>query len=274
MNEETLLELAVDFMRQRLGNFKPRVGVILGSGLGGVAESVSSREVIPFADLPGFEETTVGGHRGSLTAGDLAGVPVLIQSGRFHLYEGLHPATVVLPVRLIAEIGAEVLVVTNAAGGLNPIFRPPTLMLISDHINFMWRNPLVGPALAGEDRWPDLYNQYDPHLRDLARRLALELGIGLEEGVYAGVLGPSYETPAEIGMLRSLGADAVGMSTVPEVIVARTRGLRVLGISSITNVGAGMKPGTLSHAEVLAASATLAADLANLVRGVIGQLAD
>jgi len=273
MNEEALLGLAADFMRQRVGEFKPRAAVILGSGLGSVAESVSSEEVIPFADLPGFPNTSVAGHSGSLVIGSLEDVAVVVQVGRFHLYEGLDASQVVLPVRLMAALGAEVLVVTNAAGGINPVFRPPALMLIADHINYMWRNPLTGPVLAGEDRWPDLCSQYDPHLRAAARRLALERGISLEEGVYAGVLGPSYETPAEIHMLRRLGADAVGMSTVPEVIVARALGLRVLGLSSITNVGAGMKAGALSHSEVLTASSTLAGDLESLIRGVIGQLA-
>jgi purine-nucleoside phosphorylase len=273
MNEEALLGLAADFVRRRVGRFKPRAAVILGSGLGGVADSVSSEDVIPFADVPGFPDTSVVGHGGNLVVGSLAGLPVVVQDGRFHLYEGLDASQVVLPVRLIATLGAEVLVITNAAGGLNPVFRPPTLMLIADHINCMWRNPLTGPVLAGENRWPHLYSQYDPHLRALVRRLALERGIRLEEGVYAGVLGPSYETAAEIRMLRRLGADAVGMSTVPEVIVARARGLRVLGLSAITNIGAGMKAGALSHSEVLTASAKLASDLEGLIRGVVGQLA-
>jgi purine-nucleoside phosphorylase len=274
MSEAATLELAADFLRHRVGDFKPRAAVVLGSGLARVAESVSSGDVIAFREVPGLPDTSVAGHGGSLVVGSLEGVPVVIQTGRFHLYEGSDAALVALPVRLFAELGAEVLVITNAAGGLSPMLRPPTLMLISDHINYMWRNPLIGPVLEGEERWPHLYSQYDSDLRAFTGKLALEQGIRVQGGVYAGVLGPSYETPAEIHMLRRLGADAVGMSTVPEVIVARARGLRVLGISSITNVGAGMKAGTLSHSEVLAASASLAGDLEVLIRGAVGQLAD
>jgi purine-nucleoside phosphorylase len=194
---------------------------------------------------------------------------VALQSGRLHLYEGYEPATVALPVRVLAELGAEFLIVTNAAGGLNPLFVPPTLMLIADHINYLWRNPLIGPVALGEHRWPDLNVAYDHELRVLAREVALQAGVTLHEGVYAAVLGPSYETPAEIRMLQRLGADAVGMSTVPEVITARARGLRVLGLSGITNAAAGLGDGKLSHQEVLAGAATIAGYLELIVRGVV-----
>jgi purine-nucleoside phosphorylase len=273
MSEESLLGSATDFLRKRTSNFAPRVAMVLGSGLGAIADSVSVEDVIAFAEIPGFPSATVMGHSGNLVVGGLEEVPVILQSGRFHLYEGFDPATVVLPTRLFAELGVEAVIVTNAAGGLNPVFRPPTLMLIADHINYMWRNPLIGPVMGGEHRWPDLYFLYDQDLRACARRVALEHGVALQEGVYAGVLGPNYETPAEIRMLRRLGADAVGMSTVPEVIAARARGLRVLGISSITNAGAGLRVATLSHSEVLIAGATLAAELEILIRGVLRHLA-
>jgi purine-nucleoside phosphorylase len=177
-----------------------------------------------------------------------------------------------LPTRVFAELGIRVLILTNAAGGIRHGFRPPVMMLISDHINLMWKNPITGPVENGEQRFPDMSEPYDPDLRALARRVALSEGLTLEEGVYAGLLGPSYETPAEIRMLQKIGADAVGMSTVPEVIVARARGLRVLGVSTITNLAAGISPTKLSHDEVLAAGRQVAADLERLVRGVVKKL--
>ncbi len=271
MSEPTL-HLAADFVRARLGDFAPRVALVLGSGLGGLAKSVLQAQRIPYSEIPGFPAATVRGHSGELVVGQIAGVSVILQSGRFHLYEGHDPAVVVLPVRLFAELGARYLLVTNAAGGLNPGFRPPTLMLIADHINLMWRNPLVGTVVSGEQRWPDMYAVYDSELRVLSREVARENGIALEEGVYAGVLGPSYETPAEIRMLQRIGTDAVGMSTVPEVITARARGLRVLGVSSITNLGAGLSTAALSHADVLEAGRFLARDLEALVCGVLSRL--
>lgn len=194
---------------------------------------------------------------------------MILQNGRFHLYEGHDPGVVALPVRLFAELGAEILILTNAAGALNPRLRPPCLMLIADHVNLMWRNPLIGKRLSGETRWPDMLGVYDQHLRSIARGVAAEEQIRLAEGVYGAVLGPSFETPAEIRMLRILGCDAVGMSTVPEAIVARARGMRVLGISSITNAGAGISKQPLSHDEVLEAGQKLVGDLELLVRGVV-----
>lgn len=259
-------------MRARLGDDPPSVAVVLGSGLGALADSVEG-DRIPYDQIPGFPAASVSGHAGELVVGQLEGARVLLQSGRFHLYEGHDPSTVVLPVRLFAELGARYLIVTNAAGGLNRTFRPPVLMLIADHINLMWRNPLVGPVAGGEHRWPDLYQMYDPELREMARAVAKESGIRLEEGVYAAVLGPSYETPAEVRMLARIGADAVGMSTVPETITARARGVRVLGVSSITNVAAGLSGQALSHAEVLNAGRQSAADLERLIRGLLRRLA-
>jgi purine-nucleoside phosphorylase len=262
----------VDFLRQRLGAVDPRVAIVLGTGLGGLADAVSDGARIPYHDIPGFPEPTVAGHAGMLVAGRLDNTPVLLQNGRFHVYEGHSLETVAFPVRVFAELGVRTLIVTNAAGGLNPMFRVPTLMLIADHINLMWRNPLVGPVADGEERFPDMSAPYDPGLRAIARDVALAQGIMLEEGVYAGLLGPSYETPAEIRMLWRLGADAVGMSTVPETVAARARGIRVLGFSSITNLAAGLSVTPLSHEEVMRAGEQLAEQLERLVRGVLRRL--
>lgn len=267
------VKATADAVRRALDGLEPRVAIVLGSGLGALARAVPAPLRIPYHQIPGFPQTTVHGHVGEFIAGILEGVPTILQSGRFHLYEGHPPDAVVLPVRVFAELGIDTLIVTNAAGGLRSTFRPPLLMLIADHLNLMWRNPLIGRPQTAEERFPDMSIPYDRGLRDVARSVAQETGITLEEGVYAGLLGPSYETPAEIRMLQRLGADAVGMSTVPEVVVARARGLRVLGISSITNPGAGMTANRLSHEEVLQAGRQLAGDLERLVRGVLGRLA-
>ena len=260
---------AVDAVQARLGSFRPSVGIVLGSGLGGLAQSVAGPEKIRYEDIPDFPSSTVPGHSGELVFGELEAVPVILQSGRFHMYEGHAPQVVALPVRIFAKLGVRTLIVTNAAGGIRRTFRPPMLMLIADHINLMWRYPLRGPVLGGEERFPDMSEPYDRGLRTLARRVARSEGIALEEGVYAAVLGPSFETPAEVQMLHRLGADAVGMSTVPEVTVARARGLRTLGISTISNFGSGLTPQPLSHEEVLEAGRAVAHDLERLVRGVL-----
>ena len=252
-----------------LGDFKPRTAMVLGSGLGSLAAAVERPKRLAYSDIPGFPAPQVAGHGGELVAGLIEGAPVLLQSGRFHLYEGHEPQTVALPVRIFADLGIQVLIVTNAAGGLRPGFQPPALMLISDQVNLAWRNPLAGPVLDGEERFPDMSQPFDRGLRTAAREVALEAGITLEEGVYAGLLGPQYETPAEIRMYQRLGADAVGMSTVSEVIVARARGIRVLGFSTITNLGTGMTVAKLSHEEVLAAGKQVARQLETLVRGVL-----
>jgi purine-nucleoside phosphorylase len=260
---------AAESVARRLGSLEPRVAIVLGSGLGSVADAVQSAIRIPQSAIRGFPEPAAPGHKGELVAGTLEGVPVLVQNGRFHLYEGHPPHVAVLPVRVFARLGIRTLVVTNAAGGIRLTFRPPALMLIADHINLMFRNPLEGPVEEGEQRFPDMSDPYDRELRALAREVALREQIGLEEGVYAALLGPSYETPAEIRMLQRLGADAVGMSTVPEVIAARAGGLRCLGFSSITNAAAGLSAAPLSHDEVLAAGARVAGQLATVIRGVI-----
>ncbi len=250
----------------------PKVAIVLGSGLGRLAEAVSGSVEISYSSIAGFPLVTVAGHADRLVAGELEGVPVILQAGRFHLYEGYSADLVVFPIRVFAELGIQTLIVTNAAGGLRSSWRPPMLMLISDHINLMWQSPLLGTVVGSEARFPDMSEPYDDRLRTKARDAAREMGIALEEGIYAGVLGPTYETASEIGMLQRLGADAVGMSTVPEVIAARARGMRVLGISTISNLGTGIAAEPLSHDKVLAAGAVVAGDLERLIRGVVGGL--
>ncbi len=263
---------ATEAVAERLAGFQPRVAIVLGSGLGSVADEVQSAIRIPQSAVPGFPQPGAPGHKGELVAGTLERVPVLVQSGRFHLYEGHAPAIAALPVRVFARLGVRTLIVTNAAGGLRLTFRPPTLMLIADHINLMWRNPLVGRVEEGEERFPDMSDPYDARLRALAREVARAQRIPLEEGVYAALLGPSFETPAEIRMLERIGADAVGMSTVPEVIAARARGIRCLGFSTITNVAAGLSSAKLSHEEVLEAARVVAGQLSRLIQGVLARL--
>ncbi len=271
-NGKRVIEEAANAVAGRLGKLKPRVAIVLGSGLGAVADAVRDAVRVPYREIPGFPEPGAPGHKGELVVGTLEGVPLLVQSGRFHLYEGHAADVAALPTRVFARLGVETLIVTNAAGGIRHTFRPPTLMLIADHINLMFRNPLVGPVVEGDQRFPDMSDPYDSGLRASARAVARAEGIPLEEGVYAALLGPSFETPAEIRMLERLGADAVGMSTVPEVIAARARGMRCLGFSSVTNVAAGLSAQKLSHVEVLEAGARVAGQLERLIRGVLTRL--
>jgi purine-nucleoside phosphorylase len=259
-------------VRERIGNFTPAAAIILGSGLGGLARRITDATVIPYAEIPGFPESTVAGHAGQLLAGRLNGRHVLAMAGRFHMYEGHDAALAALPARVLHALGAPVLIVSNAAGGIRAEFTPGTLMLIRDHLNLMFRNPLIGPVEQGDTRFPDMSDPYDPALRALARSVADSLGMALPDGVYAGLLGPSYETPAEVRMLRGLGADAVGMSTVPEVIAARAFGLRVLGISCITNLAAGLSPTAITHTEVIETTTQAAERFESLVSGVVAAL--
>ena len=263
---------AVQAVAGALGKLRPRVAIVLGSGLGFLADEVVDPIRIPYNTIPGFPEPGVAGHKGLLVAGRLEGVPVIVQAGRFHLYEGHAAAVAGLPARVFSELGVQVLIVTNAAGGVRRTFPGGTLMLMADHINLMWKNPLIGPSEPGEQRFPIMHESYDGELRALARTVAREAGIRMEEGVYVALLGPSYETPAEVRMLERLGADAVGMSTVPEVLVARSRGLRCLGFSIITNPGAGITGEALSHEEVLEVSAKVARQLAIVLKGVLNRL--
>jgi purine-nucleoside phosphorylase len=263
---------AAEAVRAAIAPRRPEVAIVLGSGLGFLGGEIADAVRVPYARIPGFPRPTVQGHAGELIAGTLEGRAVLAQSGRFHLYEGHDEATVALPVRVFATLGVRTLIVTNAAGGIRRTFRPGSLMLIADHINFMSRHPLAGRQLDGEERFPDMSDPYDAGLRALARAVARDARIALEEGVYGAMLGPSYETRAEIEMLKRFGADAVGMSTVPEVIVARARGLRCLGISTVTNLAAGLGAPQLSHQEVLDVADRVKGDLARLVRGIVGAL--
>jgi purine-nucleoside phosphorylase len=266
------LEEAVAVVRARAEGFRPEIGVILGSGLGGLADVVEVRAAVPYTQIPHFPVPTAEGHRGRLILGTLEGRAVAALQGRCHLYEGHAASDIALPVRVLADLGVHTLLVTNAAGGLNPTFSAGDLMVIEDHINFTGANPLVGendPELG--PRFPDMSAAYDPALRDLARAASREEGIPLRSGVYVGVLGPSYETPAEVDMLSRWGADAVGMSTVTEVIAARHRGLRVLGIAAVTNVlatGIGRRGG-VTHAEVLSVASELGPRFVRLVRRIL-----
>jgi purine-nucleoside phosphorylase len=265
------ISAAADAVRSRLAGFQPEVAVVLGSGLGGFASRVTSPATISYRAIPGFPLPTVQGHAGELIAGRIGARRVLLQSGRFHMYEGHGADLSALPVRVFAELGVRTLVVTNAAGGIRRTFDAGTLMLISDHLNLTGRNALVGEALPGEDRFPDMSAAYDPGLRGLARAVAQEKSIPLAEGIYAGLLGPNYETPGEVRMLERLGADAVGMSTVIEVIAARARGMRCLGISTITNLAAGIAHHSLSHAEVMETANKVQQALGDLVEGVLAR---
>lgn len=259
---------ATTVVSSRLEGRQPTVAVVLGSGLGHVAERVQDAVRIPYGVIPGFHVPTVVGHKGELVAGRMADRDVIVQSGRFHMYEGHSADEAVLPVRLFASLGVDTLVVTNAAGGINRNYGPGTIMLIRDHLNLTGRTPLLGAALPGEERFPDMTVAYDAGLRDRARGLAGSLGMPLEEGVYAGLLGPSYETPAEVAYLERIGADAVGMSTVMEVIAARARGMRVAGFSTVTNAAAGYSGTPLSHAEVMEVAAQVGERLGVLIEGV------
>lgn len=260
---------ARDAVASRLGGRQPAVALVLGSGLGGLAERLANGVRIPYRDIPGFHVPTVEGHRGELVIGTLGGTMVLAQSGRFHMYEGYSAQDNVLPIRVFAALGIRKLIVTNAAGGVRRSFQAGSLMLISDHLNLTGRNPLIGPVEEGDERFPDMTEAYDAGYRALAKAAAERLGIPLEEGVYAGLLGPNYETPAEVRMLERLGADAVGMSTVAEVIAARARGMKCLGFSLVTNPGAGISPTPLNHKEVMETAARAGKELARLLEGVI-----
>jgi purine-nucleoside phosphorylase len=251
----------------------PRAGIVLGSGLGGLADDLEDPVAIPFADLPGWPAATAPGHVGRLLLGRLGGTPVVMLQGRFHVYEGNDPGLVVQPVLLFRRLGADVAVLTNAAGGVDPAFGAGTLMVIADHLNLTGRSPLLGPnADAIGQRFQDLTDAWSPRLRAALHRAGDAEGVELAEGVYAGLLGPQYETPAEVRMLRTLGADAVGMSTVLECIAARWAGLEVCGVSLVTNAGAGYTGQPLTHEEVLAAGAEAGPRLARVIRRFVGDL--
>src|SRR5436190_24343041 len=270
MNEA--LAGAAKVVRERLPS-APSVGIILGSGLGEFAETLEQSTTIRYDEIPGFPGSTVAGHAGKLVFGVVEGVAVAILSGRMHYYEGHGMASVVFPARLLGRIGCRTVIVTNAAGGINTGFAVGDLMLITDHINALGDNPLIG---ANDDelgpRFPDMSDAYRADLRELALRVAPTVNVKLRQGVYLGVHGPSYETPAEIRAFRQWGADAVGMSTVPEVIALNQMGVSVLGLSCITNMAAGVLPQKLDHREVLETTARVKDDIVRCLRAIVGAL--
>lgn len=260
---------SADAVRKHIGDDAPQVGIILGSGLGGLADQIEDAVWVPFADVPGFPEVTVAGHAGALVSGTLGGRRVIALAGRFHMYEGHPAALAAFPVRVMHALGASVLFASNAAGGIRRDLAAGDLMVIEDHLNLTAMNPLIGPVEPGDERFPDMSEPYDPALRQLLLASADKLGIAVKAGVYACLLGPSFETRAEVRMLERLGADAVGMSTVPEVIVARTIGMRVAGMSCITNAASGTTDAPLLHTDVLEVAERAAAGFQALVRAFV-----
>lgn len=269
MNLSNRIQSAVDFIRTRT-DARPTVGLILGSGLGDFADVLEDRVVIPFSDIPDFPAATVPGHTGAFVFGTLERKRVVCLQGRLHYYEGHPMQLLTLPVRIMASLGVRTLIVTNAAGGVNKDYQPGDLMLITDHINFSGVNPLVGeydPSFGA--RFPDVSDLYSIDLRTRIKFAAVSIGIPLRQGVYMMFSGPSYETPAEVRMARILGADAVGMSTVPETIVAAQYGMKVVGVSCITNLAAGVSPHKLSHQEVMDTAARVHDKFHSLVRLIL-----
>ena len=259
---------AVDAVRKRTA-LRPVAAIVLGSGLGGLADEVRDATRIPYGDIPGWERSTAPGHAGELVVGSLSGRPVAVMKGRLHYYEGYAMKAVTFPIRVFRAWGIDVTILTNAAGGLNPAFKAGDLMVISDHINFFPENPLRG---SNDDalgpRFPDMVGTYTQELREAAHAVDADL----REGVYVGVAGPNFETPAELRMLRSWGADAVGMSTVPEVIVARHAGMRILAIATITDMALGDRPEHVTHEDVLAVANRVGRRLGGVVKGVLSRL--
>jgi len=266
------VQQAVDLIRSRT-SVTPTVGLILGSGLGVLGDRIPDADAIEYADIPGFPVSTVEGHAGRLVFGELGGKRVVIMQGRFHYYEGYSMDEVVFPVRVMKLLGVDTLVVTNAAGGVNTAFVPGDLMLISDHIKLFTDSPLRGPNIEEfGPRFNDMSTAYTPELRRIGKIVAAERGIDVREGVYAHMPGPSFETPAEIRMLRTLGADAVGMSTVPEVITAAHASMRVLGISAISNMAAGILDQPLNHEEVIETGRMVRDRFVSLVGAIVEAL--
>ncbi|MEW4370363.1 purine-nucleoside phosphorylase [Paenibacillus kandeliae] len=269
---QATIQEAAAYIRSK-SSITPEIGLILGSGLGVLADLIEDGVSISYSDIPHFPVSTVEGHDGELLLGNVQGRPVVMMKGRFHMYEGYGPEVTAFPVRVMKELGVSSLLVTNAAGGVNTSYEPGDLMVLSDHLNLTGRNPLIGPndpALGV--RFPDLSEAYSRRLRTVFKDTAASQGLKVQEGVYAGLLGPTYETPSEIRMLRTLGADAVGMSTVSETIVARHAGLEVLGISCITNMAAGILDQPLSHDEVMETADRVRDQFLKLVLAIIPQM--
>ncbi len=270
--QQELVKAASSYVEERMKE-KPEIGLILGSGLGDLAEEIEEATVIPYHEIPHFPQSTVEGHAGRLVLGQLSGKKVVAMQGRFHYYEGYDLREVVLPVYMMKALGVKVLIATNAAGGMNPNFAPGDLMLITDHLNMTGVNPLIGP---NDDRlgprFPDMSAAYDRELITLAEQVGEKLGITPQKGVYAGISGPTYMTSAELKMLRKLGGDAVGMSTVPEVIAARHTGLRVLGISCITDMATGEEQEPLTHEQVVAVADQTKPRFIQLVKAIVSEV--
>ncbi|WP_449355735.1 purine-nucleoside phosphorylase [Virgibacillus natechei] len=270
--DQTAIKEASEYIQKKVSE-QPTIGLILGSGLGVLGEEIQNPVTIPYNDIPHFPVSTVAGHKGQLVIGALEGKPVIAMQGRFHYYEGYSMQQVTFPVRVMKQLGIDSIIVTNAAGGINVDFDPGDLMIITDHINNMGSNPLIG---KNNDelgvRFPDMSQVYDNTYIQYAETVAGELGINVRKGVYVGNTGPTYETPAEIKMLRTLGGDAVGMSTVPEVIAAGHAGLRILGISCISNMAAGILDQPLTHSEVIETTEKVREDFLQFVKTIISKL--
>ena len=267
-----MLDIASDFIKGKIGDFKPEIGIILGSGLGELADEYCDI-AIPYAEIPGFEASTVSGHKSRLVFANINGKKVVMMQGRFHFYEGHSIQKVVFPVKVMKKLGVKTLIITNAAGGVNPDFKPADLMIITDHINHMGVNPLIGPNDSGMGkRFPDMSEVYTKKYVKLAENIGKKLGIKLQKGVYIALTGPSYETPAEVRMARIIGADAVGMSTVPEAITASWAGMNVIGLSCICNSAAGVSTVGLSHADVIKAAGEAKDKFIKLVKEIIKEI--
>lgn len=263
---------SIDYIKGKIKN-QPEIGIVLGSGLGDFADAIEDKIEIPYTEIPGFPVSTVKGHDGKLIFGKINSKEVCVMKGRIHYYEGYDIKEVVYPIEVLAGLGIETLILTNAAGGVNTEFEPADLMIINDHINLMGKNPLIGPN--DEDlgpRFPDMTDLYNKDLIEVAEKSAKKLGIDIKEGVYMYFTGPSYETAAEVRMARILGADAVGMSTVPEAIIARHRGLKILGISTITNMSTGILDTPLDHTEVVEVGQEVAGKFKELLKEIIEEI--
>jgi purine-nucleoside phosphorylase len=261
-----------DFLRKRIGDDAPVIGIVLGSGLGGLAEEIREPVRVPFAEIPGFPTATVVGHAGAMVSGTLNGRRVIALAGRFHMYEGHSPQLAAFPVRVMHALGAPIYFASNAAGGIRRDLSAGDLMILEDHMNLTGQSPLTGHVEPGDERFPDMTAPYDPALRDLLRKSAEKVGVTVKEGVYAWLPGPAFETRAEVRMLERLGADAVGMSTVPEVLVARAMGMRVAGMSCIANAASGIGDIPVLHTDVLEVTARAAKGFQALVSEFVGAL--
>lgn len=263
---------SIDYIKGKIKN-QPEIGIVLGTGLGDFADAIEDKIEIPYTEIPGFPVSTVKGHDGKLIFGKINSKEVCVMKGRIHYYEGYDIKEVVYPIEVLAGLGIKTLILTNAAGGVNTDFEPADLMIINDHINLMGKNPLIGPN--DEDlgpRFPDMTDLYNKDLIEVAEKSAKKLGIDIQEGVYMYFTGPSYETAAEVRMARILGADAVGMSTVPEAIIARHRGLKILGISTITNMSTGILDTPLDHTEVVEVGQEVAGKFKELLKEIIEEI--